>query len=165
MKEYILIRGPISVGKSQVASLTTAKLREKAYNAFLLCTDRFRKHHNLTEPTYYNKKKSVELLIPQITYLIDCNYIPVVEGVFYENDLRHTLVNSIQNQALRIKLVADLETCLSRDKLRKKSRGSKKVLDVWNLSKNQDQDEILVDTQNKSLEEVAQEICLRFTSF
>ena len=165
MKDYILIRGPIGVGKTAVGSLLSDRLKNDGYNNFLLSLDKFRNENVGKEVTYLNKKRAIELVVPKINDLISYNCIPIVEDVLYEQDMLFYLINNIEGNSLRIKLMAPFDICIKRDCSRKFPRGKVRVEVTWQMLQKDDPNEFRIETKDMSIEDVVNLILSRFISF
>lgn len=161
MVDYLLIRGPVGVGKTTTVRALQKRLKEAGHKAYCLSFEHFRAQHNLLIPTYENKKRGLELLIPELQQRINDGYLVVFEGVFYEKEFLDYIRDNLGVNYLQINLFAEKSTCLARDAQRNKSRGVTNVEETWEFLKrenNKDNKEITLSTENLSVDEVVNKI-------
>ncbi|MEK6963590.1 MAG: hypothetical protein AABX70_04130 [Nanoarchaeota archaeon] len=163
MIDYVLIRGPIGVGKTSVAKRFSNLLSLDCYPSFFIEFDRFRRELGIGEPTYLNKRVGTFLLVERMNQLIQKGSLPVVEGVFYEGNMNH-LRRNITGLALLIKLMAPLDICIERDQRRTYPRGVERVVPVWNSLQHTVVSEVSINTETRTIEEIVDDVYLHFKS-
>lgn len=157
MTYYIIIRGPLGIGKTTIARELSKKLKAK-YIAY----DRIIDEHELykdTEEGYISQKsffKANEIVIEQVNSII--NKKPVVlDGNFYWKSQIDDLVNKLKHPHYIFTLKAPLETCIERDDKRKKTHGKDAATAVYKKSTFFNYG-IQINTNNKTEEQVINEI-------
>ncbi len=158
MLDYIFIRGPIGVGKTSVSRSLYDRLRLNYYNPFLLEFDRFRNENVEEQITDLNQQRAVELLVHKLNDLIESRCIPIIEGVFYQPELVSYLLNNVYGKSLRIKLFAPVDVCVERNQNRRFSREEFRVVNTWELLQQDEQGEMVIQTQDRTIEHVVDEI-------
>jgi tRNA uridine 5-carbamoylmethylation protein Kti12 len=158
MGYIIILRGPAGVGKT-----TIAKKLSKILNAEDISIDRIMKEN---EWNYIPGEKCIpeekylianELIKKKIKGFIKNNKNIIIENNFYHKSQIVDLLNDINIKTYIFTLKANHETCIKRNKTRKRPMLDKEVIAVHNLVSRFDYGNIL-DTDNKTEEEVVNEI-------
>jgi shikimate kinase len=156
---YIIIRGPLGIGKT-----TIAKKLAKILNADYISIDKILKSMNLDEIDQKqgrvpldNFLKADEKVIPAIKKSLENGKKVIIECCFYHKENIEHLINSLDFKNYVITLKAPVEVCLERDRKREKCLGEQAAKDVHKLVSEFDYS-IIIDTENKSEYQVIQEI-------
>ena len=157
--DYIIVRGPIGVGKTTIAKNLVRMMRENGQSCSYFSIDDC--CLNLVGGPYSFEKKSLvfHILTPLLQELISQKYTPVIEGLLNKQQCNE-LKNLIQGNPLYITLVASLEQCIARDSIREgyKKRGVERVTTTWNwLNTECIENEHIIDN-SFTTEEVVREI-------
>jgi len=152
MKYFIIIRGPLGIGKSTIAKKLATVLKAK-----YISIDDVLERYNLTrineDYIVDDFIKANQIVITQIqkekSIIFDGNF-------YFSEQIEHLIKNlAIPNFVFTLK--APLETCLKRDKEREKSYGQVAVEAIYNLVSKFDYGTI-IETGNKTTDEVVDEI-------
>ena len=156
---YIVIRGPLGIGKS-----TIAKKLAKRLNAKYVSYDRILDEHSLDkidkEIGYIpsdNFKEANKIIVPKIKKSLENGNIVVFDGNFYWKSQIEDLLDRLDCPYKVFTLEASLETCIERDKNREKSHGEDAARAVYKKSTGFNYG-VNINTENKSSEEVVREI-------
>lgn len=153
--DYVVIRGPISVGKTIIGKLLTSKLCERGYSAELFSFDEIRGKYGIKLPTDRNKAKGIVPLTRGANQAISNNVFPVIEGVFYEKDFLDIIQKGLQGRGIYFKLFAPLNTCLQRNSQREQPREISRCSRVWQLHDEQKiAGEFVIQTENRKPNEI-----------
>ena len=159
MTYYIIIRGPLGIGKSTVAQ----KLAEEL-SAEYISIDYILKEHGLDkvkDEKYIPAKnfiKAQEIILPQVKEILGKGKTVIFDGNFYHKEQIEYLIKQlapIKHHVFTLK--ASLKTCIDRDSKRHKPYGAGAATAVHNLVARFDYG-ISLDTENKSADEVIKKI-------
>ena len=131
MSYFIIIRGPLGVGKS-----TISERLAKLLGAKHICIDRVLDEHNLThdkECGYISQrsfKKANELVAPRVKKLLEKGMIVVIDGNFYWKSAIEHLISRLNYPHHVFTLQAPVELCIERDSKRQKKHGRNAALVV-----------------------------------
>ncbi len=161
MSYFIIIRGPLGIGKSSVA-----KELSKILNAEYISIDFTLEELGLDKVSEIeecipakNFIKSDEYILPKIKKRLSDGKIVIFDGNFYHKEqIEHLLKNLSNHEHYSFTLKAPLKVCIERDKQRAKPYGKFAAMAVHNLVSRFDYGKI-VNTENKSLHQVVKEIC------
>lgn len=123
---YILIRGPLGIGKSTIAKKLTKSLKAHYISLDQVmaenCLDRIDKKQNCIPPK--NFIKTDDLILPEVLSYLNKGTMVIFDGCFYHKQQITHLEKSLKTfQGFVFNLKAPLETCIQRDSQRKKSYG------------------------------------------
>lgn len=155
---YIIIRGPLGIGKSTIAKALTKKLR-----ASYISLDKVLADHGLDkrgdEPCIpaRNFIKADEIVMDDVKKSLDSGKVVIFDGCFYHKEQLNHLEKELRYDHVVINLKAPLEVCIARDAGRTKSYGEGAAAAVHNLVSRFDYG-INIQTQNKTKQEVIKEI-------
>ncbi|MDO8459549.1 MAG: AAA family ATPase [Nanoarchaeota archaeon] len=160
MSYFIIIRGPLGIGKSSVA-----KELSEILNAEYISMDSIIEELGLdkvpeTEECIPAKSfiKADEYILPKIKKKLAEGKIVVFDGNFYHKEQIEHLLNDLSNYKHYIfTLKAPLKVCIERDKQRAKPYGKWAAMAVHNLVSRFDYGTI-INTENKNLHQVVKEI-------
>ena len=155
MTYYIIIRGPLGIGKSTIAKELAKKLK-----AEYISIDKVLKKHDLD---IIDKKegcipaenfiKGDDLIIPKIK---ETDKIVILDGCFYHKEQIEHLKKNLKPIFI-FTLKAPLAVCIERDKKREKPYGKEAAKAVYDLVSRFDYGNI-IDTENKNVDETVKEI-------
>lgn len=162
MIDYMIIRGPIGAGKTSVAERLSNVIAAD-HHTFFVEFDLFRRKLGIGDPIYKNRNRGTVLLAKRMNELMEDGFLPVVEGVFYESNISY-LINNVRGSGFLLKLMAPLDVCIERDKERIYSRGIERVVPVWNILQDPMVGELVIDTNDRAIDEVVADIYAHFRS-
>ncbi len=158
MSYYIIIRGPLGIGKTTVAKALAQKL-EGAY----ISIDGLLAKHGLdkaAEGEYIpaeNFVKANEMAMPDVKAHLNAGDIVIFDGNFYYKDPIEHLIQSLPGICYAFTLKAPLATCIARDSQRARVYGEGAATAVHNLVSRFDYG-INIDTDGKTARQVVQDI-------
>ncbi len=156
MSYYILIRGPLGIGKS-----TISRELAKRLNAEYISMDSILEEHGLAKTdsdyTADDFVKANEIIIPHAKKLLAKGKIVIFDGNFYFKKQIDHLIKNISATYFVFTLKAPLETCIARDKSREQGCGEEAAKAVYGLVSKLDYGTI-IDTSKKNIEQTIQEI-------
>ncbi len=160
MSYFIIIRGPLGIGKSSVA-----KELSEILNAEYISMDSIIEELGLdkvpeTEECIPAKNfiKADEYILPTVKKRLDNRKIILFDGNFYHKEqIEHLLNNLSDYEHYIFTLKAPLKVCMKRDKQRAKPYGKWAAMAVHNLVSRFEYGTI-VNTENKNLHQVVKEI-------
>src|SRR3989338_6325832 len=160
MSYFIIIRGPLGIGKS-----TIAKKLSEILDAEYILMDTILEKLGLdkvpeTEECIPAKNfiKADEYILPKIKKKLANGKVVVFDGNFYHKEQIENLLNDLSNNEHYIfTLKAPLKVCIERDKQRAKPYGKWAAMAVHNLVSRFDYGKI-VNMENKNLHQVIKEI-------
>lgn len=154
MKRLIIIRGPLGVGKTTISK----KVAER-FHAVYISVDELIDTYGLSTDdgiplsSFLQVNEHIRSLISQSD-----NEIYIVDGNFYYQEQLDDMIQHHQGECDVITLVADVETCIMRDKERKTSYGEDATRYVYMMTMKIVTDTIIY-TDQKTIENVLQEVC------
>lgn len=152
----IIIRGSLGVGKT-----TIAKKLQRLLNAKYFSYDIILEKHNLDKKdndfTAEDFIQANTVVLPEINAALKDRQNVILDGCFYFKEQIEHLEKKIIIKPIIFTLVAQLETCIKRDFLRKKSYGTDAAKEVYELIQKHTCG-IHIETENKTEEEVLREI-------
>ena len=128
---YIIIRGPLGVGKS-----TISERLAKLLGAEHIYIDRILDEHNLTldkEQGYISRrsfKLANEILVPRVKKLLEKGTVVVIDGNFYWKSQVDGLISRLVYPHYVFTLKAPVKLCIERDNKREKKYGCDAALVV-----------------------------------
>ena len=156
MSYFVIIRGPLGVGKS-----TIAKRLAKQLNAEYISIDTLLEEQGLDKieeeciPAR-NFIKAIETILPKVKKDIASKII-VFDGNFYHKEQIDYLVQHLQVPHYAFTLNAPIHICIERDSARETPLGEGAAKAVHNLVMRVDYG-IQINTQDKTVEAVLKEI-------
>ncbi|MBI4146366.1 AAA family ATPase [Candidatus Woesearchaeota archaeon] len=122
---FIIIRGPLGVGKS-----TVSKHLAKILNAEYISIDAVLEKLGLDKADHYEETISVgnfiradEHVLPGVKKLLEKGKIVIFDGCFQHKAQIEHLINSLPGPYFVFTLKASLDVCIERDSKRKRSYG------------------------------------------
>ncbi|MBT3298274.1 AAA family ATPase [archaeon] len=159
MSYYIVLSGTLGSGKS-----TCAKRLVKDLNAERIDLDAVLKENKLDHYASNsacilaeNFIKGLDIVIPITKELLKKDKIVIFDGCIYHKEVLDYLIKNLTFDSYIFTLKASLNTCIQRDKDRKRTIGEGVAEEVYNLVCNNNFG-ILIDTQGESIEETIDEI-------
>ncbi len=160
MKNYIIIRGPLGIGKSTIAKRLAKSLGGKYFSIDKILEDLELNEVDETlgciSPESFIKAN--EAVIPKAKKILKSGKIIVFDGNFYHKEqLEHLRKNLSDYRGYIFTLQAPLEVCIERDSKRKDGFGKGAAKAVYNLTTRFDAGTI-INTYGQSVEETLEEI-------
>ncbi|MBN1779335.1 MAG: AAA family ATPase [Candidatus Buchananbacteria bacterium] len=152
MKYFVIIRGPLGVGKTTIAK----KLAEMLKAKYLELDAALEKHGLAKAEGDYTPEEWLKLneaIIPEIKK----EEITVLDGNFYFKEQIDDLVKNLLAKGFIFTLKAPLETCVERDKNRPLSFGPLAAEAVYNLVSKFDYG-TTIQVEDKTVDEIIKEI-------
>lgn len=163
MSYCIVIRGPAGVGKTTIASALA-----KSLDGFHISIDNILAEHGLDyilgEPCIPEHKMLAanKIVVPIAQKKLALGKIVIFDGNFYHRSQIDELTATLGHSFFVFTLKAVLETCLTRNKVRTTLLHEQGIRDVFNLVSKFDCG-IVVDTTNKTVEKIMQEIMIHLS--
>ena len=159
MNYFIIIRGPLGIGKTTIAQELT-----KTLNAEHISIDKIMEENGLNkEDNDYTAEdfvKANEYIIDKAKNLVQRGKIVIFDGCFYHKEQIEDLIKKLNFKHFIFTLKAPLTVCIERDKNRKLTYGEDACQAVYSLVSKFDYGTI-INTENKSITEIVNEITLR----
>jgi adenylate kinase family enzyme len=159
MSYYIIIRGPLGIGKS-----TIAEALAKDINARYIAIDRIVDNPRLitqeTEEGYISQKNFIQangIAVERVKKDLENKKSVVFDGNFYWKSQIDNLINRLDYPHHVFTLKASLKTCIERDNKRIKTHGKDAAEAIYRKSTSFEYGEV-IDTENKTEKEVVEEI-------
>ena len=157
MKYYIIIRGPLGIGKTTIAKKLAAKL-----DATHISIDSVLEEHGLDKANgrcipAKNFIKANSIVLPSAKSALAREKIVIFDGNFYHKKQLQHIIQGLKSPHYLFTLKAPLETCIKRDSKRKRRYGKEATTAVHTLVTRFDYG-IVIDTDNKTAKKVAEEI-------
>lgn len=156
---YILIRGPLGIGKS-----TIAKRLSKELDAEYIAYDRILDENDLhkdKEKGYISQKsffKANEIAEKRARQLLKVKRLVIFDGNFYWRSQIDDLIKKLEDyQGYVFTLKAPLKVCIDRDSKRRKIHGKDATEAVYKKSTSFSYG-IIIDTNKKTIKQVVDEI-------
>jgi|SRR3990167_7173941 len=158
MKQNIIIRGPLGVGKSTVAKHLAASL----HGCYISVDEILSKHQlDLGEDGIpIESFIKANGFIVEIAKAADCDGAVIVDGNFYYQEQINDLVSKLGGDVKTFVLTASLETCLKRDAARSRVYGEDATRVVYGLVARVHAG-IEIDTEDKTESQVVDAIMNR----
>ncbi|MDD5331432.1 MAG: AAA family ATPase [Candidatus Nanoarchaeia archaeon] len=157
MSYFIIIRGPLGIGKSTIAKALAKKL-----SAEYISMDQILKENGLdvrgNEPCIpaRNFIKANEIVLSKVKRDLK-DKIVIFDGCFYHKEQIKHLEVYLPFEHYEFNLKAPIEVCIARDSKRKQSYGEGAARAVYSLVTKFDHG-INIDTENKTKNQVVKEI-------
>ena len=159
MTYFIIIRGPLGIGKS-----TIAKKLSKIIGAEYVPIDLVLKKNRLDKLgpkekciPVKNFIKANKIILPKIKEKLKKNKRVIFDACFYHQESIEHLIKNLPRPNYIFTLKAPLETCIKRDHKRKKSYGQNAAKAVYKLVSKFDYG-IVIDTNHKNINQTVKEI-------
>ena len=156
---YIIIRGPLGVGKSTIAR-RLAKLLSAKYISMDLVLEK----HGLDKVSHYeecipvkNFIKANNIMLPEAKAKLNAGKIVVFDGCFYHRKQIQHILGSLSSLHYVFTLKAPLKVCIARDSKRKKSLGKGAAAAVHHLVSRFNYG-VVIDTNKKNASQTIKEI-------
>jgi len=159
MSYYIIIRGPLGIGKTTIAK----KLAEKLHAQYLSIDEivdakDFRKTKAsdgfISEESFV---RANERIIPKVKEYLDEGTPVIIDGNFYRKNALLDLLKRLKYEHYVFTLQAPLEVCIERDKKRKKPLGKDAARVVYNKTCEFDYG-IIIETEKLDVEKTLRKI-------
>jgi len=157
---YIIIRGPLGVGKTTISKEIAKTLKAKIFHIDKILEEikLDKVDENLGCIPSKNFLKADEFILPQIKELLDKGKAIIIDGCFYHKEQLEDLKENLKNyKGYIFTLKASLETCTSRDSNRAKSYGSGASEVVYKLVSKFDYGDV-INSEGKNIKQVTNEI-------
>lgn len=155
---YLIIRGPLGIGKTTISKILIKKLKAKYFSMDKILSDN-KLDKRGKEPCIpaRNFIKANNLIIPKIKSYLEKGKIVILDGCFYHKEQISQLEKKLKFKVFAFDLKAPIEVCIKRDSKRKKSYGKGAACAVHNLVSKFNYG-IAIDTNNKNEKQVVTEI-------
>jgi len=163
MSYYIIIRGPLAVGKSTIAKKLVEILKAD-YIPFDDLLHEYGLDRGSEEEGCIPEKKFIkanEIILPRISRELNGGEIVIFDGCFYHKGQIDHLVRNLPEPHYAFNLRATLRTCIERDGGRKMAYGADAAVAVHYLVSRFDYG-INIDTDDKTEGQVVEEILAHF---
>jgi len=157
---YIIIRGPLGVGKSTIARSLAKLLRAKYVSMDLI----LRKHG--LDKAHYKKGipadnfiKANKTILPEVKSKLKAGKIVIFDGCFYHKKQIEHIIKSLSVPHYIFTLKAPLKVCIARDRKRKKSYGKDAATAVHHLVSRFDHG-IVINTNKKTSAQTTKKVLL-----
>lgn len=158
---YIIIRGPLGVGKTTIARALARVLKAEhiAFDKVLKENGLDREDNNFTSEDFI---KANEIVLPSVKRELERGKIVIFDGCFYFKEQIEHLEKNLPFKCKVFNLKAFLQTCIERDSKRKRVYGKEAAKEVYELVSKFDYG-VNIDTEGKTEKEVVEEIlgCLK----
>ncbi len=158
--DYIIIRGPLGIGKTTIAEKLAKKLKGEYISIDLVLEKLELDHIEGRGIPVRNFLKVNENIMPKLKETLSSGKLVVIDGNFYHKEQIEDLIKKLNFKHYVFNLKASLETCIKRDDNRKKVYGEQAVKDVYKLVSTFDYG-VSINTENKTENEVVDEILRR----
>lgn len=156
MSYYIIVRGPLGSGKSTI-SLHLSKILKAEYVSF----DKVLEDNGLDRVddafTQEDFIKANKIVLKEALNNLKEHKIVIFDGCFYFKEQIKHLVKNLPYKGYIFTLKTSLETCIRRDRTRKKVYGRQAAKEVYDLVSKFD-DGIKINNNKKTEKEVVKEI-------
>jgi guanylate kinase len=165
MKNMVIIRGPLGVGKSTIAQILGKEIKGN----YISIDDVLVRNHldQIDEKEacipLANFLKANQLIFPQINQAFQEGISVVIDGNFYHKKQIKNLINNFPSESLVFTLTASLEICIQRDLQRPKPYGKDATTAVYNLVSKFDFGQV-IDTSTLPIEETVNLIISKINS-
>ncbi|MBU0461039.1 MAG: ATP-binding protein [Nanoarchaeota archaeon] len=159
MSYYIIIRGPLGVGKSTI-SRKLAQILDGEYisiDAVLAEHDLDKVDENAECIPAENFIKADELILPEVRKSLKKSKIVIFDACFYHKEQIEHLTQRLPFPHYIFTLKAPLKICIERDSKRKKNYGEPAAAAVHSLVSRFDYGTI-IDTNNKTVAQTVKEM-------
>jgi len=165
MSYYVIIRGPLGIGKS-----TIAKQLAKLLDADYISIDDILAEHRLDKVGEKEKcipvknfVKADDIVIPKVKTHLEKGKAVVFDGNFYHKEQIEHLIKNLPEQHYAFTLKAPLKTCIERDSQRQRAYGKDAATAVYKAVSRFDYG-TSINTNKKTAEQVVKEILVYLPS-
>ncbi|MFH1630715.1 MAG: AAA family ATPase [Candidatus Aenigmatarchaeota archaeon] len=156
MKYFIIIRGPLGIGKTTIAKNLAKKL-----NGYYVSIDKILEKNKLDKVKgksipLKNFIKATEIEIPSIKKKLTTKPI-IFDGNFYHKQQIRHMIRKLNAPHHIFTLKAPIELCVKRDSGRKKAYGKAATYQVYKLVSKFDSGKS-IDVKNKTVNSIVKEI-------
>ena len=160
MSYFIIIRGPLGIGKTTISNKLSQAIKGKHIEI-----DTILEKHNLDIvdedegciPSI-NFVKANKIILPETKKLLDAQIPVIIDGNFYHKEqLMHLIDGLSQYTHFVFTLQSSLTTCIKRDQQREKSYGEGAATAVYNLVSKFDYG-ISIDTDGQEMPWIIEQI-------
>lgn len=156
MSYFVIIRGPLGIGKSTIAKALSKVLKAEYISIDrVLEENRLDKEDNSFIPGDFIAANKI--VLPEVKEFLEKDKIVIFDGCFYFKEQIEHLKRNIHYKHYIFNLKAPIEVCIERDKKRKKIYGEQAAREVYELVSKFDYG-INIDTNKKTEKEVIKEI-------
>ncbi len=158
MSYYLIIRGPLGIGKTTISKLLSKRLKAKYFSMDKVLSDN-KLDKRGKEPCIPAKNfiKANNLILPEIKNSLKNSQIVILDGCFYHKKQITDLERKLKFKHFVFDLKAPLEICIKRDSKRKEVYGKGAAQAVYNLVSKFNYG-IAINTKEKSENQVVKEI-------
>ncbi|MBU0577329.1 ATP-binding protein [Patescibacteria group bacterium] len=159
MNHFIIIRGPLGVGKTTI-SKKLAKILDAEYVSIdTVLSDNELDKVNESEGGIPVKNfiKGNKIVMPQIKDNLSNGKTVIIDGCFYHKEQIKHFINNLNASHFTFTLKAPVEVCIERDKGRERGYGEGAAMAVHCMVSKFDYGTV-IDTDSKTADEVVQEI-------
>ncbi|MFH1631055.1 MAG: AAA family ATPase [Candidatus Aenigmatarchaeota archaeon] len=161
MKYFIVIRGPLGIGKTTIAKKLAKKL-----GAYYVSIDKTLKKHNLDMTTFKKDEciplknfiKATNKELPKIKKILKSRPVVIEHNFYHKKQIIH-LIRKLDTPHFIFTLKAPVELCVKRDAERKKSYGKDATYQVYKLVTKFNYGRT-IDIKNKTVNMIIKEIIL-----
>ena len=160
MAVFIIIRGPLGVGKTAIAERLA-----KLLGAEHVSMDSVLEKHGLDKVAEGagcipagNFIKADDIIFPKVKERLGQGKTVIFDGCFYHKEQIAHITKSLAYPGIVFTLKAPLETCIKRDSKRGKPYGKDAAEVVYRLVSRFDSG-TMIDTEGRSIGQVLEEIC------
>lgn len=156
MSYFIIIRGPLGIGKSTMAKALARILKAEyiSFDKILEENGLDREDDNFVPEDFI---KANEIVLPKVKENLKKGKIVILDGNFYFKEQIEHLKKNLLYKCYIFDLKASVETCIERDSKRERVYGEKAVKEVHELVSEFDYG-TKINTDKKTEEEVVKEI-------
>lgn len=153
---YIIIRGPLGIGKTTIAKELAKKLNAEhiLFDKVLEENGLDKKDNDFTAEDYL---KANAIAIPKAKNYLDKGIPVIFDGCFYFKEQIEDIVEKLDYPTYIFTLKASVNSCIERDSKRERVYGEQAAKDVHELVSKFDAGTI-IDTEGKTEKEVVKEI-------
>ena len=159
MSYFIIIRGPLGVGKTTVVKKLADILSAEYISIDTVLSDNDLDKVNDEKECIpaNNFIKGNEIAMPKIKERLSNGKIAIIDGCFYHKEQIDHFINNLSTSHFTFTLKAPVEVCTTRDKNREKTYGEGAAIAVHCLVSKFDYG-VAIDTNNKTADETVEEI-------
>lgn len=163
MSYFIIIRGPLGVGKSTISKLLSTKLDAEYVDVDRLLDDNGLDKIDEGEGCIPAKNfiKADEIILSDVKFKLDEGKIVVFDACFYHKEHIEHLIDNLSYSHYVFTLKAPVEVCITRDSERPLSYGEGAAIAVHNLVSRFDYGTV-IETSDQTFDETLEEMVKHF---